>query len=461
MRFRHRLAAGTALGLITAVGVSVTHDVAVAQEATPPPPPTTLGGFQGTAASSGIYVTYNPEGLLPVGPIIGVGAPDALATVTSGPTTFARAATVDPGDIVANPDAVLTLADPNYPQGTLPPYPYRVAATSGFGEPTAESSPAPGLHARVEATPEGSTARATMPRADAPAIATFGSVSSLATTRTDGSTVTAHIRTEVSRFALLDVLDIDSIVTDLTVTSDGGEPKLEGGTTVTGATLMGNPVTIDANGIQGDGGTDAVNDILVNAGIRVTVAGPVRQAGATAGQLASTGLRIDLDLSERTIPALSALAALEALPPLELAPGAPTMADLVVAVRARHVGSIELARGVVSLTASGGFDDGVLDDFVDPLTPDAGLGDLGGVFDALAPTPVGSLASPAADRGSRGTTAPVATAAARVPNIPLGSGVGALVLLGFLVEPFIGGRLARLAGTVLGGDTVACPREER
>jgi hypothetical protein len=57
------------------------------------------------------------------------------------------------------------------------------------------------------------------------------------------------------------------------------------------------------------------------------------------------------------------------------------------------------------------------------------------------------------------TPKPVPTGS--IPNIPLGTGVGAMVLLAFLAEPFVGARLARLATAVTGGDAaVACPLEE-
>src|SRR3546814_13817906 len=91
-----------------------------------------------------------------------------------------------------------------------------------------------------------------MPKAIAPAIASFGTLSSLATTDVDGSTVTVRARSEMSGFSLLDVLKIDSIVTDITVSSTGEETTVPGGTTVAGATLLGLPAPLDAEGIHAD-----------------------------------------------------------------------------------------------------------------------------------------------------------------------------------------------------------------
>src|SRR5690349_18509325 len=81
-------------------------------------PTPTLGGFQGTASASGLHVLYNPSGLLPIPPLVDIGAPDAYVTIASGPTTFARASVLDPGDLVANPDALLSLFSADYPSGT-------------------------------------------------------------------------------------------------------------------------------------------------------------------------------------------------------------------------------------------------------------------------------------------------------------------------------------------------------
>jgi len=123
-------------------------------------------------------------------------------------------------------------------------------------------------------------------------------MSSLATTTvsSDGSTVTTHAISKVSHFDLLGVLTIDSLVTDLTSTSNGGPVRLTGGTVVSGAAVMGKPVNIDPTGVHG-GVADVLNGLLKSAGIRVTLLGPVKVAGADTGQLGSDGLRVDFDAS--------------------------------------------------------------------------------------------------------------------------------------------------------------------
>ncbi|MCU1488165.1 MAG: hypothetical protein JWN67_4911 [Actinomycetia bacterium] len=405
----------------------------------------TLSGYQGQAAASGLHVTYNPVGLLPLGPLVDVGAPDALATVASGPATFARAGVADPGDILANPDAVFALADSRYPQGTIPAYPYRVTASSGAGEPRAESNPAPGLNARAEAQPDGSSAQATTPAAVAKGFASVGSMLSRATTEVDDTTVQVHARTELSHFELLDVIKITSLVTDVVATSDGGAPKLTGATTISGATVAARPVTIDAKGVHGPA---EVEKALADAGIRLTLAGPNRLAGATAGQMAVTGLRIDLELSPRTVPAVTQLT--DAVPSFDSpVPGAPSIDDAVVAARAKHLVAIELGGAAVALSAS------TLPAFGDISIDTGGIGGAGlaaGLDVPVTPGPA-AITTPTQLSPKLSSDTPAAS---------VGAGIGALALLALLVQPFVGDRLARAAAAVLGDDAAeTCLREER
>jgi hypothetical protein len=409
----------------------------------------TLAGFQGSAAASGLHAFYNPEGILPLPPPVDIGAPDALATIASGPSTFARASVADPGDLLYSPDALLSLFDASYPSGTIPPYPFRIAATSGLGEPVADSNPAPGLSAHVEVGDGSSTARANTPAVDVPAVATFGSMSALATTKTDGSTVTVHSVSRMGNLNVLGLLTIESIITDLTATSSGGETELAGGTSIVGAKVAGQPVTIDDKGVHQAPGTPSllggvlaplfgsVNDLLEQVGVHITVGAPVEMSGGREGQLAASGLRIGLELSRQTLPGLAAL--LDSIPPIDNPiPGAPSIEDLLVVAQARHLVAIEVGRGVVSLAArtSGA---------VFTPTDEVPLPS----FDGTGSTPTFDLPPVS---GPTPTTAPAPVGASESAPIPAGAGVGALVLLALLALPFLGERIAWISTSVLAGD---------
>ena len=450
------------LGALVLAGLLFGAAPGHAQDATAP----TLGGYQGTAQADGLHALYNPSGLLPIPPVVDLGSPDALATISSGPTTFARASVLDPGDLLANPGALLAQASTSYKDGTIPPYPFRVSATSGVGDPGAESNPAPGLDARVAVGDGTSVAVATMPAVDAPAIATLGSLKSEATTKTDGSTITVHARTQAGGFDLLGMLHIDSIVTDLTATSDGGTTKLSGGTRVVGATLAGTPVTIDGNGIHPAKGApllggitgpivDNLNSLLVKAGIHVTVVAPVKLEGETGpGQLSSSGLRVDLEISQKTYPVIGQI--VHALPPLDSpVPGLPSIEDVLALAQARHLASLDVGRGLVALDTRGAAT------FETP--PPTDLGGSTGSFSELPVTTGGfDVTSPPAVSLPTGAapTAPVASTETPT-SVPIGIGVGGLVLLALLVQPLLGERIARACGTVLAaGHADTCRWEE-
>lgn len=431
--------------LFAGLTIGVAPTGAVADDEAP-----TLSGYTGTAGASGLQVEYVPEGALPLPSLVDIGAPDAVATISSGPSTFAQAAALDPGDLLANPDALLTLFSSAYPSGTLPPYPLRVSANSGFGEPVVESNQAPGLTARAEAQPTASAARAYAPKVDGGAIANIGSMSAIATTATNGSSVTVKAQSKVGGISLLNVLKIDSIVSDVSATSDGTDTKLTGGTKIVGAELMGRAVTIDRNGIKLAKNTlglpnllgSGLNTALKTAGIRITYAGPQEIDSKNTGRIATSGLRIDFAFTSRSVKLLANL--FDSLPPIDspLPAPAPGPEDLVAAIQANNVGAVEIGRAVVNLatrtggdpTDSGSFDDtGVLgdssSDFGDGLAlPDLGTGSL---------TPLPSI----------GNQKPVATTT--TDGSATQAGIGAFVLLVLLLQPFFGKALSQFSSAVL------------
>ena len=411
-----------------------------------------LGGYQGTAAGSGIQVDYTPQGLLPLPSLIDIGSPDAVATISSGPSTFAQASILDPGDLLYNPDALLTLFSSQYPSGTVPAYPYRISANSGFGEPSSESTPAPGLTATVRAEPTGSTARAAAPAAKAPPLIDIGSASALATTKIANDTVVTHSLTKAGGINLFNVITIDSVITDLTATSQGAgkTPKLDGGTKIVGAKFAGRPVTIDGDGVHVDKNAllpipkslgQNLNDALKRAGLHITVSAPIPLSSPGTGRLASGGLRVDFDNSTRSIAALSALFA--AIPSIASpVPNVPSVDDIKVALQARNVAAIEFARGDVSLTTRGA---AVFDD--EPALPVADLGTDLGNYDVPSTTGL----SPTLLPRPPAAVLPASRVAAASGVSPFGVGIGGLLLVALLLQPFLGQALARLSNGVLAG----------
>ncbi|HVV38191.1 MAG TPA: choice-of-anchor P family protein [Acidimicrobiales bacterium] len=422
---------------------------------------TALGGYQGTAAGSALQVDYTPQGLLPLPSLIDIGSPDAVATISSGPSTFAQSSVLDPGDLLYNPDALLTLFSSQYPSGTLPTYPFRVSANSGFGEPSAESNPAPGLNATVRAEPDGSRASASAPAVQAPPLVNLGTASALATTKISGDTVITHSLTKVSGIDVFNLLTIDSVVTDLTATSQGAgkTPKLEGGTKIVGAKIAGRPVTIDGDGVHVPKSAlpvpkslgASLNDALKRAGLHITVSAPIPLSDSSHGRLASGGLRIDFDNSTRSISALAQL--FDAIPSIASpVPMVPSVDDIKVALQARNVAAIELARGDVSLatTSAAIFDD-------DTALPVADLGADLGNYDIPSSPDVGALVP----RQPAAVLPRTTTAATTNPVSPFGAGIGGLLLIALLLQPFFGQALARLSNGVLAPTGAeSCDREE-
>jgi hypothetical protein len=418
-------------------------------------PVASIGGFDGTAAASGLRVLYNPAGVLPIPAPVDLSSPDALATIASGPSTYARAAVADPGDLLANPDALLTQASSDYPEGAIPKWPLRIEVSSAAGAPSARSAPAPGLTAAVSVADTASEAEATTPRVDVPAVVTVGSMRAHATTSLDGSTVTVQAESSLSDVDVLGLLTIRSVSTRVQATSDGETTTAKGGTVVSGASLGGQPVTVDADGIHASDGAGlvpsatvhALNQVLGALGIRVTVSSPVEQEAPTAGQLLAGGLRIDLEVSDRTYPQIGDL--LDQLPPLPtLVPGAPGLDDVLALARAQHLATVAVGQAQVNLGVRSftnelqGSDD----------VPLAFPSDIPGSF-AIDPIPSSSGDAPVA-------SGPIVRTADEAPPAGFAEGIGLLAVLGLLLQPLLADRISRGAAFLLAADpNDSCPRE--
>lgn len=439
-----------------------------------------LVGLQGESRASGIYAYYNLGGVLPIASPVDSSAPDALTTISAGPSTFARAGVYDPGDLLASPDTLAQLGGfPGYEPGTIPKYPYRIEATSGFGDSEVDSNPAPGLRGRVEAQPDHSFAQAAAGESRAPGLVGFGGVTTTTTTETDGNTVTVTARTEVSDFDLLGLLTIDSIVSEVQAVSDGADTVVSGGTEVGTAMLAGEEVTIDEDGIQPEASDDEggqlggalkslsgdASELLTEAGITVTAGGVVEQDGGDIAQLAATGLQIELDITGDSAPVIGELfSLLDAVPINTEVPGAPAqIADALEIPRSRNISLLEIGRASVSLAATSAPPP---PEFTVPPT-DTGTG-------TATPTPTPSTGSTGGTTGTSPapTTSPTTSGTgnevvapepiATEPLAAFRGGLGALAVLLLLAQPLFGWALARMSRRILTpamGVGGVCPRE--
>jgi hypothetical protein len=174
----------------------------------------------------------------------------------------------------------------------------------------------------------------------------------------------------------------------------------------------------------------------------------VKLGDEQVSQLSAAGLHIDLEISDRTLPALGDLLAL--IPPVPpLAPGVPGVDDLLAVAQARHLGSIQIAGASVALTARPTAPEAVI-----PDDPPVDLSPSTPTFGATPTFP----SSPGVSLNP--STAPGLPTSTNAPAPTLAQGIGAIALLALLIQPFLGDRLARGAGLLTSaGLTDTCPRE--
>jgi len=238
---------------------------------------------------------------------------------------------------------------------------------------------------------------------------------------------------------------------------------------VSDAAVAGTPVEIDSNGVHPKsdaatsttsplggltgGGIGNLNDALAGAGMHVTLSGPLKMGDDKAGQLTSDGLRVDVELSDRTFPALKQV--FGAIPELPGLPGgAPGPADVIALAKARHLVAFEIGRGSVSLTAR------------------PARSSPSSAFNSAAVTK-GSSSSPSSIGRPATVAAPsIAAAAPPAPSetvgaprpaaAPVGAAIGAFVVLVLLAQPFLGDLLGRGSAAVLSSaQSTTCPWEEQ
>jgi hypothetical protein len=499
-----RTATGRLLGLALAAGllglgtgapaVLAQPDGTARAEGTAPTGDQLFGGYSLTARANPVQLTYDSPGLFPVSPIFQLSIPEALATLSSGPSGYALASLAFPGPLVADLGTVIALAAEEAPD--IPGYPIRQEAFFPAGPTEAEQGNEDGTVMRAVTDATSSTALARYGGLVAPPVVTAGNVVSHSRSSIEDGRAVTRARAEITDLSVLGgILTIESVVTDLVAVNNGEEAASDGDTVVSGVRFLGLAATLDERGLllaevpvadegplaglpgvgpaaealspataplndllQGvlDQGAPSLNGLLEQAGISVAVLDPTEEIADGSVTRSAAGLQIDVRYVGRDQQGLNDL--VNALPPdlrQSLGP-LPNPVNLLVET---HLMTLAVGTASVSSTASPLFEMGPL-----PFEPPSGtaLGPLppappamgadGADFTASLPdvAPAGPRSSPQGGQDQ---------ALARQVSHLASVAVPALLVIALVMgAPLFGAAGSRLADNVLAPVTRCCPQ---
>jgi len=395
-----------------------------------------LGGFQLQATSSAVRITYEqPNFPIPATPTLELNLGYATSTFGSGPTGESNASVIWPGSVAASFGSQLgTFIDPylhpllgsHTPNLTLPPWPIQAPSSypAAPNTPTQADASSQGVTMTSSTTAQGGSATSsfgsggsgpgspgstggTSGTADPVLPAGFVTVGSMGTSVTTGLQAAGAVASATATLHDVSiaggVLDLKTITTTATATSDGTTGAVDGSTAVAQATLLGQAVTIGPKGISVAGAGAGPNllgsvlppldQLLADLGIKITVGTPTDQltpATAEDPEVTATralpGVQIAIDATKFD-DALNGL-----LKELPSSLQRQLVSQLPLAVPDSQVVHIDLGDAKVSAAASPAFGTGPGSSF------GAGTGaSSGGLLGAS-----GSLTSDAAGLGSSG-----------------------------------------------------------
>lgn len=294
-----------------------------------------LGGFQLTATGAAVRVTYEqPNFPIPATPTLELNLGYSTSSFGSGPTGESNASVLWPGSVAASFGSQLgTFVDPyleplfgqHVPNLTLPPWPLQAPSSypAAPNTPTQADESSQGSTMTSATTANGGTATAAFgsggSSTDPVLPAGFLSVGSMASSVSTGlgaagavasSTATLH---DVSIAGGL--VDLKSVTSTATSTSDGATGAVTGSTVVGQATVLGQPVTIGPKGVTAAGSAAGpnllgsllppVDQLLGDLGITITVGAPmdtITPANAENPQVTAAreldGVQISIDATK-------------------------------------------------------------------------------------------------------------------------------------------------------------------
>ncbi len=423
-----------------------------------------LGGYTLEARGNGVSVLYDMPGALPIGTLVDVGSPEAQTRLATGPVGSALSGLGYPGPVILGGSVLLEQGGFDAPF-EFPDYPFVIQTDSSGPDEVRDEETVPGssMYAKVDgATVEALTVAG---GSDADPLLTYGGSRARSTGVVESTADTATTVQVSDIVALGGLLTIESVTTELTATSDGSAGSSAGRTTVTGASLGGEPVEIGPDGIRftdppegsepetggvlgqvGDAlepvtaglgdlldQAGSLNEILGQAGIAVRLAEPRATGDGPSAERVSEGLVIEFEQELGATPLAALFDAVPVLPDLPGAPVGPN--DLVSIIQARQVSSISIGGGQVAATSSPAFELPPFEVDIDTPTPAvapvAQGPSLSSSGPSRSPSPTPSTGS-SGDTGGEIATGPISTETPfELPGI-IGPGMIFAALLGGL-----------------------------
>lgn len=238
-------------------------------------------------------------------------APYSTSALGSGGLGYGLASVAWPGATEANADKIALLLFPHDVEGITVPdaiiglveqgapaanYPIRAEARTGEAEAD-KTFDAQGATLKAHADPLLAQATATMKGATGQAGFSFGNADTLANSVLSGTTGQATADSKITKIDIGGVIKIDSVTSTATSSTDGASSTGSGATVIQGMTVGGQPAYVDEQGVHfGDQSQPAnaivsqiANQALTEGGFSFYVAEPQQeQSGATGSYTAGS-----------------------------------------------------------------------------------------------------------------------------------------------------------------------------
>ena len=324
-RFRRLVVLGATSALLVTGGSGL---LAVALSDGPAGADSTLGGFTVNALAESITAQYEqPNFPVPATPSFEFDEGYAATSDNYGPTGSALAATLYPGQVVANAGPQLALLVPGVP---LPPAPtWPIQASSKFPQtPNTASTDMPAVNMDAQSAAGGNTATATLgndaatsgsssgdPSKQAPsgsgnplsgsnALLGVGGMSATSSAAAPSTTASADATATVGGISMLDgFISIGSVTSTANASSDGTTGKVTGSTQVQNVSIAGEQVSITADGITAPNSPSlgalpisSLNTLLKELGITIAVTTTTDKVSGPSASRELDGLEVQVDL---------------------------------------------------------------------------------------------------------------------------------------------------------------------